>query len=241
MSKKSNKAEDNSVITSVALIKMSGTISGLESRFKETCEMAVRSILQALDMKDHYTFGHSMRVAFYALALGKEIGLSTKELYELELAALFHDIGKIGIPDMVLLKPERLNVEEFNIMKEHPEKSAIILRGFQPFEKIAKIAKHHHERYDGKGYPDRLKGEQIPFFSRVILIADTFDAMTSSRPYRAGLPYNVAFDELRTFSNSQFDAYLAEKFIYAMTKEQKKNEDTFYLEIIKDKFLKNAA
>ena len=233
-----NIAELSSQKTEKAL---SDKITQLENGYQEVCEMAVRSILQALDMKDHYTYGHSMRVTYYSLALGKEIGLDSKELYDLELASLFHDIGKIGIPDAVLLKPERLSNEEFNVMKTHPEKTAEILEGFEPFKDIATYAKHHHERFDGRGYPSQLKGEDIPLYSRIILISDTFDAMTSTRPYRKGLPYQVAYDELKKFSGTQFDPKLAEAFIRAMKKDQQKQENTFSLSIIKSQFDKRAA
>lgn len=229
------------IVTNVALMNLSREVEDLKKKQKDFCEMAVRAILHALDCKDHYTFGHSMRVTYYALVLGKEMGLSAEELYDLELAALFHDIGKIGVPDRVLLKPARLTEEEFFEMKQHPSKSAEILQGFQPFELVAKYAKHHHERYDGRGYPDALKGEEIPLFSRIILIADTFDAMTSTRPYRKGLPYEVAFSELKEFSGTQFDPMLVEKFCVAMSKEQDKNEDTFTLTIIEGEFNKDAA
>lgn len=231
----------DSAVQSNTISDMESKIKQLQSGYQEVCEMAVRSILQALDMKDHYTFGHSMRVTYYSLTLGQEIGLNSKELYELELASLFHDIGKIGIPDSVLLKPERLNNEEFQIMKTHPEKTAEILEGFEPFHDIARYAKHHHERYDGRGYPSQLKGEEIPLYSRIILISDTFDAMTSTRPYRKGLPYQVAFDELEKFSGTQFDPKLAQEFIKAMKKDQSKQENTFSLSIIKNTFEKNAA
>ncbi|MDC1174050.1 HD-GYP domain-containing protein [Bacteriovoracaceae bacterium] len=216
-------------------------VNALKAEQKEFCEMAVRSILHALDCKDHYTYGHSMRVTYYSLVLGKEIGLDEEGLYDLEMASLFHDIGKIAVPDEVLCKPARLTEEEFIVMKSHPEKSAEILEGFKPFEQAAKYARHHHERYDGRGYPDGMKGEEIPLFSRIILIADTFDAMTSTRPYRKGLPYEVAFEELHEFSGSQFDPFLVEKFCEAMAREKNKNESTFTLSIIEGEFAKDAA
>ena len=240
-SKADNVIELSEVVTSVALLNLSKENNELKAQQKEFCEMAVRSILHALDCKDHYTYGHSMRVTYYSLVLGREMGLDENELYDLEMAALFHDIGKIGVPDNVLTKPARLTEEEFQIMKKHPEKSAEILTGFKPFEMAAKYAKHHHERYDGRGYPDALAGENIPLFSRIILIADTFDAMTSTRPYRKGLPYEVAFEELREFSGSQFDPNLVEHFCKAMSKEEAKNEDTFTLTIIEGEFAKDAA
>ncbi|MFG1493469.1 HD-GYP domain-containing protein [Halobacteriovorax sp. GFR7] len=208
---------------------------------KKICEMAARTILHALDCKDHYTYGHSTRVAYFSLTLGKEIGLNEDELYDLELSALFHDIGKIGVPDEVLNKPSRLTEDEFLQMKSHPEKSFEILQGFTHFEKVATFAKYHHERWDGRGYPEGLKGEDIPLFSRIILIADTFDAMTSTRVYRKGLDYEVAYAELEEFSGSQFDPELAKAFVRAMKKEEAKQEKTFTLTIIDGLFKKDAA
>jgi HD-GYP domain-containing protein (c-di-GMP phosphodiesterase class II) len=169
------------------------------------------------------------------------MGLSENELYELEVSALFHDIGKIGVPDAVLLKPSRLTEEEFLEMKLHPTKSYQILEDFPVFYKMAVNAKHHHERYDGRGYPDGLKGESIPLFSRIILIADTFDAMTSTRPYRKGLPFETAFSELQEFAGTQFDPIVVENFINAMKKEQSKNKATFNLKVIEGDFKKDAA
>lgn len=243
--KKSKKksAEDVSSpeVTNLTIVGLAKEIEFLKTKQKEICEQAVRSILHALDCKDHYTFGHSMRVTYYATMLGREIGLSDEELYDLEVAGLFHDIGKIGVPDSVLLKPSRLDDKEFMIMKAHPERSAEILEGFKPFEKAAKYAKHHHERYDGRGYPDSLKGDDIPLYSRIILIADTFDAMTSTRPYRKGLPWQVAYDELGEFAGSQFDPELVKHFVNVMKKEQKAGVATFTLSIIDGEFEKDAA
>ena len=229
------------LVSSVALLSYAQQVEELKGRHKEMQEQAARCILKALDQKDHYTFGHSMRVTYFALAVGKELNLTPEKEYELELSALFHDIGKIGIPDRVLNKPARLDDEEFLIMKQHPVKSAEILSGFAGFENVAKAAKHHHERFDGRGYPDGLKGDEIPTFSRIILIADTFDAMTSTRPYRKGLPYQVAFEELTQFSGSQFDPELVKLFIKAMEREDSKQESSFYIPIMGENFDKEAA
>jgi HD-GYP domain-containing protein (c-di-GMP phosphodiesterase class II) len=208
---------------------------------KEYFELSIKTLLSALRCKDEYTWGHSLRVAYLCVSVGKEMNLSPDEIYELEVSALFHDLGKIGVPDAVLRKPSRLTDEEFLEMKLHPTKSFEILQAYPVFSKMAINAKHHHERYDGRGYPDGLKGEAIPLFSRIILIADTFDAMTSTRPYRKGMPFDVAFAELREFAGTQFDANIVEKFITCMTKEQSKNEDTFTLQVIDGDFKKDAA
>jgi HD-GYP domain-containing protein (c-di-GMP phosphodiesterase class II) len=241
MPKKNNVISLPDIVTNVTLLKLSHDIEELKNNQKKICEQAAKSMLRALDAKDHYTFGHSMRVAYYSLQLGQEIGLNDEELYQLEMAALFHDIGKIGVPDSVLLKPSRLEEHEFQEMKLHPSKSYEILSDFEIFSDVALYAKHHHERYDGRGYPDGLKGEDIPFFSRVILIGDTFDAMTSTRPYRKGLSYDIAFNELKEFAGTQFDPKLVDHFINAMKKDQAKKENTFSLSIIQGDFAKEAA
>ncbi len=231
----------SNLIVNQALINLTQEVNNLRNKHTEICEMAVRSVLHALDYKDHYTYGHSMRVAHYSLILGDELNMNEHELYDLEMSAICHDIGKIGIPDSILNKPARLTDKEFIEMKTHPVKSFNILKDFSPFKQIAIDAKFHHERYDGKGYPDGLSGTDIPFASRIILIADTFDAMTSSRPYREGLSYDIAFDELVKFSGSQFDPILVAHFLKGMAKENSRNSNTFYLKIINEKFNKKAA
>jgi HD-GYP domain-containing protein (c-di-GMP phosphodiesterase class II) len=241
MKKKSNLFNLPNLQTTVSLMQLSSKVQDLEQKNKEIMEMSARAILQALDCKDHYTFGHSMRVTYFSLIIGKELGLSETELVELEYSALFHDIGKIGVPEQVLNKPSRLTDEEFKIMQSHPEMSAQILNGFAIFEKAAINAKHHHERFDGRGYPSGLKGEDIPLFARIILIADTFDAMTSTRPYRKGLPYPVAYEELMRFSGSQFDPKLVQAFIRGMRNEEAKGEKTFFIPTMGSSFEKDAA
>lgn len=217
------------------------SISPIELIQKEYFELVVQTLLAALKCKDEYTWGHSLRVAYYSVSVGREMKLSETEIYELEVSALFHDIGKIGVPDLVLLKPARLTDNEFNQMKLHPSKSFEILKDFPVFKEMAINAKHHHERFDGRGYPDGLKGKDIPLFARIILISDTFDAMTSSRPYRKGLSFDVAFAELKEFSGTQFDSEIVEKFISCMSKEYVKNEETFNLQVINGIFKKDAA
>lgn len=241
------KKEENNVISipsilmNVAFMKLNEEIQELKKEQKKNSETMCRSMLLALDAKDQYTYEHSTRVAYYSLTLGKELGLSETQLYDLEMSGLFHDLGKIGTPDSILNKPTRLNEEEFEIMKLHPIRSGDILEGFKDFKEVAKIVRHHHERYDGRGYPNGLKGEDIPLFSRILLIADTFDAMTSSRAYRKGLPYSTAFSELEEFSGSQFDPGLVSLFIEGMLKEEKNKEKTFHLKIIGKDFEKKAA
>jgi HD-GYP domain-containing protein (c-di-GMP phosphodiesterase class II) len=155
-----------------------------------------------------------------------ELGLSETEVREVELSALFHDIGKIGIPDAVLLKPARLSRAEFEIMKSHPMRSARILEKISPLRHLIPGIKYHHERFDGLGYPEGLRGDEIPLFARVILIADTYDAMTSTRPYRLALDKEIAFTELRNCSGTQFDPVLVEAFERAMRKKDAGSQPT---------------
>jgi HD-GYP domain-containing protein (c-di-GMP phosphodiesterase class II) len=239
--KKNNVFELPSMSTALSLLGMAGQVEELKNENRQISEQAARTILKALDVKDAYTFGHSMRVAYFSLVTGTEAKLTQEEMRELELSAIFHDIGKIGTPDAVLNKPSRLSEEEFLVMKQHPEMSWQILQDFPGFKKIADNARFHHERFDGKGYPFGLKGEEIPLSARIILIADTFDAMTSTRPYRKGLDYEVAFKELSDFSGSQFDPKLVEMFIQGMRKEAMKGEEEFFIPLMDRRFNKNAA
>lgn len=239
--KKNNVLKMPEMSAAVSIMHLAKKVNDLEEQHRQTCEMAVRSILQALECKDKYTYGHSMRVTYFALVVGRELGLDENEMYNLQVSALFHDVGKIGVPDHILNKPSRLDEDEFLVMKRHPELSGEILRGFDVFEEAGKNARHHHERFDGRGYPEGLKGEEIPLFSRIILIADTFDAMTSTRPYRKGLPYAVAFEELLQFSGSQFDSNLVKAFIRGMRKEEKRGDKTFHISIMGQDYEKDAA
>ena len=176
---------------------------------------AVKAIVSALEAKDPYTYGHSLRVSEYALLMGEALKLGKEDLVTLELGALLHDIGKIGTPDHILLKAGHLTKEEFEIMKKHPVQSAEILSHIELLKDVVPIVKYHQERMDGLGYPDGLKGEQIPLLCRIVYIADAFDAMTSDRPYRQALPLQQAYDELVRCSGEQFDPKLVPLFIQA--------------------------
>lgn len=187
-----------------------------EETYPEALIEALRSLISTLEEKDSYTHGHSFRVAEYAVLLGEEIGLTELQLREAELSALLHDVGKIGIPDSILLKPGRLTPAEFEIMKSHPVRSGKILEKMSSLAHLIPGIVHHHERFDGLGYPHGLQGDEIPLYARIILIADTYDAMTSTRPYRLALEKNVAFEELTRCSGTQFDPYLVQCFIRAL-------------------------
>ncbi|HAZ13978.1 MAG: hypothetical protein A2X86_17430 [Bdellovibrionales bacterium GWA2_49_15] len=246
--KKHNVLNLQTEVKGLAVVELAREVNRLKDEAFHFNYRIAKCLLRALQLKDIYTYEHSARVAYYSIKTGEELGLSKKELIKLELAALFHDVGKIGIPDSVLQKPARLEESEFLLMKSHPEKTYQILQEFceeggaaTDFTEIALAALHHHERYDGRGYPSGLKGEQIPLFARIILIADTFDAMTSTRPYRKGLPYEVAFSELREFSGDQFDKKLVELFISAMGKDKSQGASEFYLTIHPEPFKKEAA
>lgn len=173
----------------------------------------IKSIAHALDAKDEYTHGHSMRVTLYSLALAKKLDLPENLLEEIETAGLLHDIGKIAIPEKILLKPGKLTPEEYEIIKTHPELGKKFVGGIEKLNLISNWLKFHHEQYDGSGYPDGLKGEQIPISSRIIAIADTYDAMTSNRAYRPALSHQFALEEIIRCSGTQFDPNLAEIFV----------------------------
>lgn len=178
----------------------------------------IRSLLQTLRERDPYTYGHCRRVARSAKLLAQSAGLSEADQQVIEVASIFHDLGKIGIPDSVLLKPGKLTPEEEAIMREHPVKSAEIiapLAAIPFFRATLPGIRHHHERYDGKGYPDGVMGERIPLSARILLISDTFDAMTTNRPYRSKLSAEQAYKELRIFAGRQFDQHLVEIFLKA--------------------------
>ena len=227
--------------TNTPISQMAFRINQLKDEKIKLCEMAAKTILKALDAKDNYTYSHSIRVCHYSLILGRELNLSEQELYNLQIASLFHDIGKIATPEAVLNKPTRLTDEEFKIIQEHPARSAEILGEIDIFSEAAKFVKHHHERYDGRGYPSQLKGDEIPQGARIILITDTFDAMTSHRVYRKGLPFEVAYNELQEFSGTQFDPGLVMHFINGMRKEDEQGHEDFYIPVMDQNFKKQAA
>lgn len=175
------------------------------------------SIIAAMmDVRDSYTAGHSIRVAEYAIRIGEECGMDSIQVDLLKKSALLHDIGKVGIPDMVLLKEGRLTEEEFVEIQKHPVVGAKIIEQSNMDEELLKLVpgiKYHHERYDGLGYPEGLAGEEIPLFGRIIAVADAFDAMTSNRTYRAGMTAEKALDILQDGSGSQWDPNIVQCFI----------------------------
>lgn len=173
----------------------------------------VRAMVNALDAKSPWTRGHSERVTAYAEQIAKEMGINEDEIKDLRLAGLLHDIGKIGTYDHLLDKPAKLTDGEFKIVKKHPAQGAIILEGIKQLRYITPLIKHHHERIDGKGYPDGLKGEDIPLCARILHVADSFDSMTSDRPYRRAPGVEYAIAELKKHAGSQFDPQVIEAFL----------------------------
>ncbi|MDE3103569.1 MAG: response regulator [Acidobacteriota bacterium] len=185
------------------------TMQELERSYDITLEaMAV-----ALDMRDEETEGHSKRVTAYTIQLGRELGLNSTQLRTIARGAFLHDIGKIAIPDAILLKPGRLNEEEMAVMRQHCERGFQIVSKIEFLQEARDIVLSHHERFDGKGYPRGLSGQSIPLGARLFAIADTMDAMTSDRPYRKGTSFEAARDEILKCSGGQFDPALVDLFL----------------------------
>jgi HD-GYP domain-containing protein (c-di-GMP phosphodiesterase class II) len=183
----------------------------------------IRVLASALDARDPYTRGHSERVSRYSVLIGREAGFSLEELEALERVALLHDVGKIGIRDDILLNEGPLESEKWQVMKLHPEIGAQILEGVKPDHLAGKIyegALYHQEKYDGSGYPKGLRGEEIPLVARIIAVADTFDAITTDRPYHKGACFPEAVAEIKRCSGTYFDPHVVEWFLRAMEKKK---------------------
>ena len=187
---------------------------------EEAYVSTVRVLAAAIDARDPYTHGHSTRVAAASLLLGQEIGLSKKELEELEIACFFHDVGKLGTPDAILRKNQALDLVERDEIRRHPVDGAEILGRAKSLQKYIPVVRHHHERYDGKGYPDGLAGDKIPLLAAIIAIADAFDAMTSFRPYRNAMSVEEALRELANGAGKEFHPALVWAFIRGMGKNK---------------------
>ena len=176
-------------------------------------ENIILALATAIEAKDPYTEGHVDRVASYALILGRETGLAPWELQLLRKAAILHDVGKIGVNESILLKPGSLSADEFNHMKSHTVIGERICRPLQQDRLILEVIRHHHERYDGKGYPDGLAGEGIPIAARIMAVVDAYDALTSDRPYRGRLSQEQAVQILKQEAGKQFDPKIATAFV----------------------------
>jgi HD-GYP domain-containing protein (c-di-GMP phosphodiesterase class II) len=198
-------------VASTAAIAIENT--RLHHSLKQECKSTIKALAAAIDAKDPYTSGHSQHVMEYALLAGASLSLSSQDLEVLEYAGILHDVGKIGIPDSILGKPGKLTEDEYGIIKRHPVISASILDGVQFLEAARTLVLYHHERYDGRGYPDGLKGEEIPLGARILAVADSFDAITSSRPYRAAMSAQEAIDELHRCTGTQFCPVAVQAFL----------------------------
>lgn len=183
---------------------------------------AIRSLAAAVDARDHYTSGHSERVADYAHRLAEAMGLDTETLDIVKVAGLLHDLGKIGVPDSILNKAAGLTQDERNLIQRHPAVGGGILQRAPQLDQMIPAIRAHHERFDGRGYPDNLAGDDIPLVARILAIADAFDAMTTDRPYRKAMSPHAALIELRASAGKQFDPDLVEAFISSMLPDQKK-------------------
>lgn len=193
------------------------------SQIQEMALQTITTIANTIDAKDEYTKGHSKRVSEYSAAIARELGLSEEEIQDIRSVALLHDIGKIGVPDSVLNKPDRLTQEEYQIMKQHTVIGGEILKDIGMIPGIDIGAKYHHERYDGKGYPDGLAGEEIPFIARIISVADAYDAMTSNRVYRKHLSNDEVMQELKKGEGKQFDPAVSDAMIRLLREKRIKN------------------
>jgi len=182
-------------------------------RLHDASETTLEALVSALDAREHETKAHSKRVSEYTLYLAREMSVDTTQLDVIRRGAMLHDIGKIGISDAILLKPGKLTDEEWVVMQKHPQIGYWILDGIDPLKPASDIVLSHHEKYDGTGYPRKLKGEEIPLGARIFSVADTLDVMTSDRPYRKALSYEEARSEISRFSSVQFDPDVVKSFL----------------------------
>jgi HD-GYP domain-containing protein (c-di-GMP phosphodiesterase class II) len=198
---------------SPALRKAEMRVQQLETNLRELRNAFICSFNQLLDLRDLNTGVHSTRLAEWGLRVARHLGVEERCMPDIEMGALLHDIGKIGVPDGILNKPARLTEEEYAIVKRHPEFGWAALRNIPGFETTSLYVLHHHENFDGTGYPAKLKRTEIPVGARIVSVIDAFDAMVSSRPYRRGMPFEEAARRLRESSGTQFDPLVVDTFL----------------------------
>ncbi len=215
----------------IKAVSQMNLIKEINNELKDTYDKLEKAYLESIETlrftveaKDTYTRGHSDRVSEYSVLLGKKLGLSDDDVNTLRIGGLFHDIGKIGVPDSILLKESKLTDDEYSEIKNHPAIGTHILSNATIFKDVLPIVKHHHERYDGNGYPSKLKGEEIPYLARIAAIADSFDAMTSRRTYRDSLPLDVVKSEFQRCKGTQFDPNYADTFLDILNNEYEEIE-----------------
>jgi putative nucleotidyltransferase with HDIG domain len=199
--------------SSKRIVAQAGALEDALALRERTYDATLTALTSALDFRDNETGGHSDRVVGYMELVLEQMNIRGAELATLRRGALLHDVGKIGVPDNVLRKPTALSESEWAVMKRHPEFGARIIAGIPFLEDVARIVRHHHERWDGMGYPDGLKGDRIPLGARIFAVGDSFDAMTSDRPYRRGLLITAAREEIRRCAGSQFDPAVVTAFL----------------------------
>ncbi len=212
------------------LTKKNREIEELFHRLSCTYQTTLEALAIALDTRDSETLGHSVRVAAYTVTVARRMGIVDPELTDIYRGALLHDVGKIGVPDAILRKPGKLNAEEWVEMRKHPEIGDRILQGIQFLDGARPIVRAHQERYDGKGYPEGLKGREIPLGARIFAVVDTLDAMTSDRPYRKAQSYEAAYDEITRFRGVQFDPDVVDAFLKIPKQEWRE----IYNRVLKD-------
>ncbi|MBP3700310.1 MAG: HD-GYP domain-containing protein, partial [Lachnospiraceae bacterium] len=200
-------------------------LNQMYQNLKDNYMEMIQAMRLLVDARNEYTRGHSDRVSAIAVEIARAMGKSEEYCERIRVAGLFHDIGKIGVPDEVLLKKARLSEEEYSVIKKHSAKGAQVLSSITAFQDIVPIVRSHHERYDGKGYPDGLRGEEIPEEGRIMAVADSYDAMTSDRQYRKGLGIDMALEELKKGKGTQFDATIVDVMIDLV---EKTGRETFY-------------
>jgi len=188
----------------------------------------IQALVSALEMKDTFTQGHARQVTEFSLSIGRKLGMPEEEMRDLYLGAILHDIGKIGTEEAVLNKPESLSLHEETLVREHPIKGTLFIVGIQNLSNIVPTILHHHERWDGTGYPGRLKGEQIPLHARIVCVADAFDAMISNRSFRDGMDREVAISEIIKKKDTQFDPFIVDVFIECLNDSPFEMKDFSY-------------
>lgn len=214
------------------VVDLQGALNELEMLSVGT----IRALADALDAKCDYTAGHSLRVSRIAVLIGRRMGLSEENLRDLELGGILHDIGKIGVPESILWKPDKLTDEERAIMSRHPVKSAEIIGDLKGLVRAREYVKHHHEYYNGTGYPDGLAGDAIPIGARIILVSDAYDAMTTDRPYRQAIGHVRAIEELRKLSGTQFDPAVVDALL-SITEDGGKEMDKVIADHFEESFI----
>ncbi|MGB9716444.1 MAG: HD domain-containing phosphohydrolase [Thermodesulfovibrionales bacterium] len=214
------KIKEKLNMSQTAFLNMLKDLDLSYKELKKLHDEVISSFISAIDAKSTWTKGHSERVTNYAVAIAKEMGLSEKEIETLRTAAILHDIGKLGTYDVILDKNDDLTDQEIELIKMHTIKGEEILRPISQLKDILPVIRSHHERIDGTGYPDGLKDTEIPFLSRIIAVADTFDSMTSDRPYRPRVSKEDAIRELKKFSGTQFDFEVVEAFSNMILKDE---------------------